>query len=250
MKPPIRYPFQDTVTPCLEGERWKDVAGFGGGFQVSDMGRVKSLDRVVPHSRCGSQFVKGRILRQNIKKHYNKFTDDYILIPQVTLMLENRRHEYSVRRLVYGTFVNPSVLRSGRDAVVSIDGDGLNCRLDNLRLVNKSEHMSLVFQRGRAVSCLADIDRRTFKPTFALWKPVHRCDQEGRVLETYPSIASTAGELGFMKKGIADAAKSGKSYNGHKWQFAEREVLKPLMEAYLPKNRKRLRKPLVSSHGI
>jgi len=122
-----QYLFQNRTPLTLKSERWKDIPGFEGSYQVSNLGRVKSLDRFVPHNRCGKQFVKGRILRQNIKKHYNHFTEDYMVILQVTLMLENRRYEFSVRRLVYAAFKDPSVLSNNKRMVVSKDGDGYNC---------------------------------------------------------------------------------------------------------------------------
>ncbi|PTT02779.1 hypothetical protein DBR11_04045, partial [Pedobacter sp. HMWF019] len=62
-----KYPYQDVNSPQLEGEIWRDIPDFAGCFQVSNLGRVKSLDRTVSHSRCGTQFVKGRILKQNLK---------------------------------------------------------------------------------------------------------------------------------------------------------------------------------------
>jgi hypothetical protein len=53
----ITYPYQDVSTPLLNGEIWKDIPEFEGSFQVSNLGRVKSLDRTVSHCRCGTQFV-------------------------------------------------------------------------------------------------------------------------------------------------------------------------------------------------
>lgn len=43
-------------------ERWKDIVGYEGSYQVSDLGRVRSLDRAVPHSRGGTQRLEGRVL--------------------------------------------------------------------------------------------------------------------------------------------------------------------------------------------
>ena len=40
-------------------EIWKDVVGYEGLYQVSSLGRVKSLDR---YDRVG-RFCKGRVLR-------------------------------------------------------------------------------------------------------------------------------------------------------------------------------------------
>ncbi|ABF57478.1 putative endodeoxyribonuclease [Corynebacterium phage P1201] len=32
-------------------EEWKDINGYEGYYQVSNYGRVRSLDRVVPHAK-------------------------------------------------------------------------------------------------------------------------------------------------------------------------------------------------------
>lgn len=45
-------------------EVWKDITGYEGKYKVSNMGRVKSLDRFVRCKGGGSQFRKGRILAQ------------------------------------------------------------------------------------------------------------------------------------------------------------------------------------------
>lgn len=42
-------------------EYWKDIPGFVGTYQVSNMGRVRSLDAVRPHGRGPRQW-RGRIL--------------------------------------------------------------------------------------------------------------------------------------------------------------------------------------------
>lgn len=49
----------------MDAEQWKDVVGFEGKYQVSDLGRVRSLDRLVPAGPGGHgrRLVKGRVLR-------------------------------------------------------------------------------------------------------------------------------------------------------------------------------------------
>lgn len=44
-------------------EIWKPVLGYEGLYEVSDHGRVRSLDRVVPHSRYGQQKRRGKVLK-------------------------------------------------------------------------------------------------------------------------------------------------------------------------------------------
>ncbi len=223
------YPYQDRTRSRLPGEIWKDVPGFEMSFQVSNMGRVRSLDRTVPHSRCGSQFVAGRILSQIVKKHYNSFTKDHVVILHVTLMMNNTRYEYSVRRLVYAAFINKKILTADKRMVVAKDNDGYNNRLKNLELIDNSEKQKRILARGRAEMKLAILDHSKFKPTFNLWKPVHRCDKKGKIIATYPSIAA-ARKDGFTEKMITEAAKGRiKTYKGYRWKYASRKVLQPLI---------------------
>lgn len=218
------YSYLDKSERNRPGERWKNIPGFEG-YQVSDLGRVRSVDRYVSHKRTGQQFVKGRILSQNLKKHYNRYTKDFIVILQATLMLENIRHDVVVRRLVYGTFKNKNILNSDKRMIVAKDGDGLNNKLSNLVAVSNSERMLMVFSRNRMPMVLAEMDHTKFKPTFSLWKPVHRCNANGKVLETFPCI-SHASKKGFLEKGIIEAAKGRiKFYKGYKWRYASRKFL-------------------------
>jgi hypothetical protein len=55
----------------IKGERWKDIQGFEGLYKVSNLGRVKSLDRIIPHPRLKEQFVAGRILSQSTATNKN-----------------------------------------------------------------------------------------------------------------------------------------------------------------------------------
>lgn len=76
-------------------EEWKDVDGWAGLYQVSNTGRVRSLDR-----NTGTQTFRGRELKQYIDK------DGYA---HVTFFLNGRMKHYSVHRLVASAFVpNPN----------------------------------------------------------------------------------------------------------------------------------------------
>lgn len=226
------YAYLDKSERSRPGEKWKDIPGFEG-YRISNHGRVRSVDRIVPHNRCGTQFVKGRILSQNIKKHYNHFTKDYVYILQTTLMLENIRYDKIVRRLLYGTFKDRNFLATEKKMIVAKDNDGLNNNLSNLIAIDNSEKQKRIIQRGRIRLILAELDHTKFKPTFSLWKPVHRCTIEGKIIETYPCISHAAQKEGFYEKGIIMAAKGQiKTYKGFKWKYASRKILKPIIKTW------------------
>ncbi len=81
-------PFEDTSSDLLPEESWKDVPGLEGYYQASCLGRVKSLDRIIPHPRLYQHFVKGRILRQSVALNKNIKSGVGGAINNFTLMLE------------------------------------------------------------------------------------------------------------------------------------------------------------------
>lgn len=87
-------------------EIWKDIVGYEGFYQVSNLGRVKSLDRYIEvTNKRGTLYrrpIKGRLLS------LNNVNDDYI---SVTLTKDSIGISYSVHRLVAQAFIpNPDNL--------------------------------------------------------------------------------------------------------------------------------------------
>lgn len=50
----------------MSEEVWRDIEGYEGLYQVSDQGRVKSLERKVRHWRGGERIQKERILKPGV----------------------------------------------------------------------------------------------------------------------------------------------------------------------------------------
>lgn len=75
-------------------ETWKDIPGYEGRYQVSDLGRVRSLDRVDSRGR----FFKGKLISYRIdRKGYHR----------VNLWNNNKYVTRLVHRLVMRAFVGP-----------------------------------------------------------------------------------------------------------------------------------------------
>ena len=53
---------QEFTDEELNNEVWKDIPEYEGLYQVSNLGRVKSLDRVVTRKDGRKQLCKGRLL--------------------------------------------------------------------------------------------------------------------------------------------------------------------------------------------
>lgn len=101
-------------------EIWKDIQGYEGIYQVSNLGRVRSVDRVVIHKDGVKHLYRGRVL----KPHYN--TSKYLAIG---LHYNGISNTYLVHRLVAQVFIpNPNNLPE----VNHIDEVITNNKVDNL----------------------------------------------------------------------------------------------------------------------
>lgn len=106
-------------------EEWRDVPGYEGLYQVSNLGRVRSLDREVQHNYGGTAVKKGKILT---KRHGRG---------QVTFIKDGVRSYPLVSRLVYSAFNGP--IPEGMQ-VNHINEDFTDDRLENLNLMTPKEN--------------------------------------------------------------------------------------------------------------
>ncbi len=82
---------------CLDGETWKNIPDYEDSHQASDLGRIRSVDRVTVRSN-GSKFaVKGRILSQSLLNGYR----------HVTITVDGKYGHHYVHELVALTFIGP-----------------------------------------------------------------------------------------------------------------------------------------------
>lgn len=77
-------------------EVWKDIKGYENYYQISNKGRVRSLDRKVKHSDNSFQVIKGQIMKQQTN------IDGYLT---VGLHKNNKISGFRVHRLIAKAFI-------------------------------------------------------------------------------------------------------------------------------------------------
>ena len=110
-------------------EIWKDVKGYKGLYQASDLGNIKSLSRYVNH-RCGKKIIKERILKP-IVNHYG-----YLF---VNLFKKGIKKTITVHQLVAIAFLNHTP--NGHKLVCNhINFNKQDNRVENLEIVTNREN--------------------------------------------------------------------------------------------------------------
>ena len=164
-------------------EVWKDIKGFEGKYQISNLGRVKSLQR---NGR------PERILRLNLIKGY----------AYTTLSNGSRgKKKLKVHRLVAEAFIpNPH----NKPEVNHIDGNKRNCKVENLEWVTHQENCKHAYETGLRTDnvYVNQIDVNT-----------------GEVIATFKSMKEASKITGVNYDSIAHCSRGDyKTGGGYKWE--------------------------------
>lgn len=217
------YAYQNLSIDTLPEEKWKELPLYGGYYEVSNLGRVRSVDRIVPHPRLYQQSVRGRILKQKQQSNTNKKVSDTMVYLQATFSFEGKMYIHNVRRLVYATFIDASILSDSNKYIININCDGLDNRLVNLALSSPSEKQKRVVQRDRIDNTLKTIDRSKWGKNSAhinRQKRVAQYSMNNELIKEYACINDAHRETGFDPKAISHTARGlYKQWGGYKWKF-------------------------------
>lgn len=121
-------------------EMWADICGYEGRYQVSSLGRVKSLARM-RRGKSGCQVPVPEIIMALTPKKDNGRTKPYVEVRFRNGGLRTERcRSFLVHRLVAAAFIKP--LEKG-EQVDHINGRHADNRVENLRIMHYTEHARL-----------------------------------------------------------------------------------------------------------
>ena len=171
----------------MDNEIWCDVKGYEGKYQVSNMGRVKSLNY-----RCTG---KERILKPL------KRGNGYLF---VLLYQGGKYKECFVHRLVLMTF-NPCTDMENLDCN-HLDEDKENNNLSNLQWTSHKENINYGTHNARV----------TEKNSI----PIVQLSLEGKYIRSWKSSMDAERIGGFTNQNITECCKGKrKTHGGYKWMY-------------------------------
>lgn len=170
-------------------EIWKDIKGYEGYYQISNLGNVKSLDRIDAIGRV----VKGRLLKW---KHNNRgyFT--------ICLKKDGQARYFLVHRLVALTFIPNG---DGLAQVNHKDENKSNNQVDNLEWCNNLYNAHYVTRVKRA-----GVNHR--RSVIA---------RNGNDVLNFPSVTIAEERIGLSRGAINGAIKRNGTAKGYKFECGD-----------------------------
>lgn len=192
----------NTQIENLDGEIWRDVVGYEGTYQVSNMSRVRSIDRIAPCRKKGYTTItkKGRIL--NLSTNRLGYKEAHLYNYQ-----EQKERIISVHRLVAFAFI-PNPDREHLREINHIDENKANNRVDNLEWCDRAYNTRYGSSRIRATTNNPNIRR------------VAQYSKSGELIAKYETIADASRATGLDNSSISKACRGKlKTNGGYIWRY-------------------------------
>lgn len=194
-------------------EIWKDVVGWEGFYKVSNLGRVRSLNRRVKGRLRYWKSIKGRIL----VLRYDK--DGYLTV-HLRDSDNNKSKLCKVHRLVAEAFIPQIDGKNNIDHINSIRDDN---RVENLRWCTNKENINFpIAKENRRIAVKNSYNkhpelRKIRSKDIGYLNCIKvRAFKNGALLGDFNSIYDAARGLGLSYGGLYQNFKKGVEYKGYK----------------------------------
>lgn len=186
-------------------EEWRDIKGYEGLYQVSNMGNVRSVTHTTVHRDGKVVRYEGKMLTPHNGDRGYKF---------VNLSKNGIVNLANVHRLVAETFLPKD---DGKNVVNHKDGNKHNNTVENLEWVTYSENSKHAVRNG-----LLDMEPFIAAGSTARKKKIAQIDASGKTIKVFDSAAEAARQLGLSKGNISSCANGvRKTSGGYRWQFVQ-----------------------------
>lgn len=177
-------------------EEWKDIPGYEGMYQASNLGNIKSVQRFVKQHNGGKQVKKEHLLKPSKSKTHSYYS--------VVLSKNGKHKSFLVHRLVWITFNGP--IPQGLE-VNHLNENTLDNNLTNLNLLSHKDNMNWGTHNERVIA-----PQR---------KPVLQLSKDNQVIQQFSSTAQASRETGICQGDISRCCNGKhKTAGGFKWEYA------------------------------
>ena len=188
----------------MQKEIWKDISGYEGLYQVSNLGNVKSLNRYIEFKNR-FKFKKGILLKKCISNGYHL----------VNLSKNNIVVNKNVHRLVAIAFINNS---DNKPEVNHINGIKTDNRAENLEWCTKSENIKHSFHI---------LNRKANKPMIGKFGILHNnCNEiiqlsaNNEFIAIYYGAGEAQRKTNIQAKNIYKCCNGERNFaGGYKWKY-------------------------------
>ena len=197
-------------------EIWKDIKGYEGIYQVSNLGRVRSLDRIYSNNHP----LNGVILKPYISN------SGYLL---VGLYKQQKRDRKLLHRLVAEAFIpNPEnkpeidhINTIKTDNTVFLNEDGsINYEKTNLRWTTRKENINNPITKTKMRINARKPSKGKYGKKHHRSKPIIQYDKEGNFIKEWECANDVERVLGISNKHIGSVCiGKRKSCGGYIWKY-------------------------------
>lgn len=183
-------------------EIWKPIKDFEGLYEISNIGRIKRLDRYIKDSRGVVQHFRESILSPSRNKY------GYL---QTTLRKNSVKYTVRIHKLVATAFVNNP---KNKPIIDHIDGNKLNNNSTNLRWVTYSENIMNPNTHKRFKEIVTKLRK-------AEGTPICKLDDNYNIIETFSSFEEAAKNVNCSSQLIKNACRLGHKHykaKGYHWK--------------------------------
>lgn len=188
-------------------EEWKDIKGYEGYYQVSNLGNIKSFIYFNGHEY---------IYRERILKPQN---NRYLT---VRLAKNKKVKQYTIHRLVAEYFISNE---DKKPYVNHKDGNKYNNRVDNLEWCTAKENTQHAYKNNLIARITERKKEATLKNVKKAWektrKKINQYDLNGNFIKEYKSISEASKTNNIPTSSISNCCKKNvHTAGGYIWQYA------------------------------
>ena len=179
-------------------EIWKPISGYEGFYEVSNLGRIRSLERIVECSDGRKRKIKDRTLKGS------SYSGGY---SGVTLHKDGCAKFVNIHRIVAEAFV-PNPLE--KEEVNHKDENPSNNHASNLEWVTCKENINYGTRTERARKAIVEAQGRA----------VRQLSRDGELVAEYESLSEACNATGTHVSNITKCAKGVyKTAGGYIWKY-------------------------------